>query len=165
MPNMKHAPNHPLHHSSPDTWVPRCRVCVLAPHRVAKICLLISCYGYRLIACTFIFGEISPSLYDFSRDFLKSTSSSSSSPHGESQRQTRRRRVWKQQLSAAMAGGAGARDPLVASEIHGFLTCAGRPTPPPSSSAGFVFTARLLVACCYFLSVLFGAGGSVIPAG
>jgi len=138
---------------------------VLAPHRVAKICLLISCYGYRLIACTFIFGEISPALYDFSRDFLKSTSSSSSSsPHGESERQTRRRRVWKQQLSAAMAGGAGARDPLVASEIHGFLTCAGRPAPPPpGSSAGFLFTARLLLSLvAIFYWVLLGAGDSVL---
>jgi hypothetical protein len=31
--------------------------------------------------------------------------------------------------AAAMAGGAGGRDPLVASEIHGFLTCAGSHAP------------------------------------
>lgn len=30
-----------------------------------------------------------------------------------------------------MAGGTGGGDPLVASEIHGFLTCAGRLATPP----------------------------------
>jgi hypothetical protein len=43
-----------------------------------------------------------------------------------------------------MAGGAGGRDPLVASEIHGFLTCAGRLALPPRSSTCFPFTPRLL---------------------
>jgi hypothetical protein len=41
-----------------------------------------------------------------------------------------------------MAGGAGGRDPLVASEIHGFLTCAGRPAPPPHE--GGLFSLRFL---------------------
>jgi hypothetical protein len=112
-----------------------------------------------VIACSFLFGEIFPFLYDFSRDFLKSTSSSSSPPVRA--RDNAQESVWKQQLSAAMAGGAGARDPLVASEIHGFLPCAGRPAPPPGSSAGFLFTARLLLSLvaiffwyCLVLAVL-----------
>jgi len=50
-----------------------------------------------------------------------------------------------------MAGGTGRRDPLLASEIHGFLTCAGRPARPPlergfSVSPPFVFLFRTLRA-------------------
>ncbi|PWZ15146.1 Calmodulin-binding transcription activator 6 [Zea mays] len=50
-----------------------------------------------------------------------------------------------------MAGGAGGRDPLVASEIHGFLTCAGRPAPPPHE--GGLFSLRFL---------FFSFGGTVV---
>ena len=59
--------------------------------------------------------------------------------------------------SAAMAGGAGGRDPLVASEIHGFLTSAGRPATPQlerrfSVPPSFSFcTAILLLALVLYL--------------
>jgi hypothetical protein len=47
--------------------------------------------------------------------------------------------------SATMVGGAGERDPLVASEIHGFLTCAGRPAPPPHEGGLFSLRFSLLL--------------------
>jgi hypothetical protein len=47
--------------------------------------------------------------------------------------------------SATTVGGTGGWDPLVASEIHGFLTCAGRPAPPPHEGGLFSLRFSLLL--------------------